>query len=113
MYDLILFIAVPALTVLAIILTPDRQKVKITAAVGMGIQLILAFWLLFSYLGERKAGNMAIALFRKDYSWYKSLNINFSYGVDGISVGLILLTSLVIFAGIYASWNVIRTRAAS
>ena len=45
-------------------------------------------------------------LFVKDYLWFKSLNIHYAVGVDGISVAMIALTSLVVFAGIFASWEV-------
>jgi NADH-quinone oxidoreductase subunit M len=45
-------------------------------------------------------------LFVKDHLWFKSLNIHYAVGVDGISVAMICLTSLVVFAGIFASWEV-------
>jgi len=106
MYNLSLLILVPALTVLGIIFVNDLKKVRVVAAIGMSIQFVLAFWLLFAYLAERKAGNMAEVLFATDIMWYERLNIHYSVGVDGISVGLILLTSIVIFAGIFASWTV-------
>jgi NADH-quinone oxidoreductase subunit M len=106
MYNLSLLVLIPALTVLGIILVKDLKKVRVVAAFGMIIQLFLAFWLLFAYLAERKAGNMAEVLFGSDIVWYESLNIRYSVGVDGVSVGLIVLTSIVIFAGIFASWTV-------
>ena len=72
----------------------------------MGIQLILAAVLVFFYLSARHAGNTAEMLFVKDIVWFKSLNIHYAVGVDGISVAMIGLTSLVVFAGIFASWEV-------
>jgi NADH-quinone oxidoreductase subunit M len=45
-------------------------------------------------------------LFVRNVEWFKSLNICYSVGVDGISVAMIALTSLVVFAGIFASWEV-------
>jgi NADH-quinone oxidoreductase subunit M len=41
-----------------------------------------------------------------DYVWFPSLNIHYLVGVDGISVAMIALTCIVIFAGIFASWEV-------
>ena len=38
--------------------------------------------------------------------WFKSFNIQFSIGVDGISVALIALTGIVIFTGVLTSWKV-------
>jgi NADH-quinone oxidoreductase subunit M len=76
------------------------------AATGMGLQLINAGILIVLFLLERNAGNTAEMLFVRDIVWYKSLNIHYLIGVDGISVAMIGLTSIVIFAGIFASWDV-------
>jgi NADH-quinone oxidoreductase subunit M len=72
----------------------------------MGLQLISAATLIILFLMERKAGNMTEMLFVKDLVWFPSLNIHYLVGVDGISVAMIGLTSIVIFAGIFASWEV-------
>jgi NADH-quinone oxidoreductase subunit M len=72
----------------------------------MGIQLLLAALLVYMYLSARKAGDTAEMLFVTDYLWFKSLNIHYAVGVDGISVAMIALTSIVVFAGIFASWEV-------
>ena len=45
-------------------------------------------------------------LFVKDLVWFPSLNIHYLIGVDGVSVAMIGLTAIVIFAGIFASWEV-------
>ena len=70
------------------------------------MQLIMAAVLVYLYLSARHAGNTEEMLFVKDYLWFKSLNIHYAVGVDGISVAMIALTSLVVFAGIFASWEV-------
>ena len=103
---LTLFVVIPVLTITGIILVKDIKKVRFVAAAGMSLQLILAAVLVFLYLHERRAGNMAEMLFVKDLVWFKSLNIHYAVGVDGISVAMIALTSLVVFAGIFASWEV-------
>ncbi|MCX6273118.1 MAG: NADH-quinone oxidoreductase subunit M [Bacteroidetes bacterium] len=100
------FIIVPLLTVFGIVLCKNDKQVKWTAVIGMSIQLILAAALVFMYLAERKAGNMAEFLFYHDYMWYPALNIRYTIGVDGISVAMVALTSVIIFTGIFASWEV-------
>lgn len=105
---LTLFIIIPALTVIGILLCKNHRQVKWTAAVGMGLQLILAIGLIFLFLAERRAGNMAEILFIQDNLWYHSLNIHFFIGVDGVSVAMIGLTALVVFAGIFASWDIVE-----
>ncbi len=99
------FVIIPVLTIAAIIFVKDTRHVRVVSAIGMGLQLILAAVLVFLYLSARHAGNTDEMLFAKDYLWFKSLNIHYSIGVDGISVAMIGLTSLVVFAGIFASWE--------
>jgi len=103
---LTLFIIIPVITMVGILLTKNQNQTRWVVAVGMGIQLLQSINLVFTFLAERKAGNNAEVLFSKSYVWYESLNIHFSIGVDGIAVAMILLTSMVIFAGIFASWEV-------
>jgi NADH-quinone oxidoreductase subunit M len=103
---LILLIVVPAVTALAVMIARTKHQVRMLSAIGMTIQLLLSFYLLYLFFGERNAGNEALVLFTQSFAWYPSLNINFAVGVDGIAVAMILLTSLVIFTGIFASWQV-------
>src|ERR1035437_6781217 len=103
---LTLFVIIPVLTMTGIILVKDTRQVRIVSAIGMGIQLIMAAVLVFLYLSARHGGNKDEMLFVRDVLWFKSLNIHYAVGVDGISVAMIALTSLVVFAGIFASWEV-------
>lgn len=103
---LTLFVVIPVLTITGILLVKDIKMVKVVSAVGMGIQLILAAVLVYLYLSARHAGNTDEMLFMKDILWFRSLNIHYAIGVDGISVAMIGLTSVVVFAGIFASWEV-------
>src|SRR5512138_3613908 len=102
---LLLFIIIPLITIVGILFTKDQKSTRLVAAVGMGFQLITAGLLIYLFLAERSAGNTAQMLFTDSWVWYDSLNICFSIGVDGISVAMIGLTSIVIFAGIFASWE--------
>jgi len=103
---LTLFVVIPVLTIVGIAFTRDLKQTRLVSAVGMGIQLVLAVALVFMYLAERKAGNTAEMLFAHSYTWFESLHITYSIGVDGISVAMILLTGIVVFTGVFASWNV-------
>jgi NADH-quinone oxidoreductase subunit M len=101
-----LFVLIPFLTITGILLLKDEKKVRLVSAFGMGIQLIMAGVLVFLYLSARNAGNTEQMLFVRDIVWFSSLNIHYAVGVDGISVAMIILTSVVVFAGIFASWEV-------
>jgi NADH-quinone oxidoreductase subunit M len=103
---LTLFVVIPFLTITGILFIKDNRHVRLVSAFGMGLQLIMSGILVFIYLSARHAGNTEEMLFIKDHLWFKSLNIHYAVGVDGISVAMISLTSLVVFAGIFASWEV-------
>lgn len=103
---LYLLIAIPVLTMASIIVSKNVAQARIAAAVGMFAQLVVSSILLYLYLQERKAGATAEMLFMTNHVWFPSLNIAFVTGVDGISVAMIMLTSIVVFAGIFASWEV-------
>lgn len=103
---LTLLIIVPVLTVLGILFCKDNKQVRLVSAAGMSVQLLQSINILVQFLSERKAGNTAEVLFQKNYLWFESLNIHYTIGVDGIAVAMILLTGIVIFCGIFASWNV-------
>lgn len=101
-----LLVWVPVATMLLISLFKDPKKVRIIAASGMAIQVIQVLFLLFAFFAERHAGNTSEMLFVTDVVWYKSLNIHYAVGIDGVSMSLLLLTSVVIFTGIFASWEI-------
>lgn len=44
-------------------------------------------------------------LYTADAVWYAPLNIHYSVGVDGISVAMLLLSSIIVFTGVLASWK--------
>ncbi len=100
-----LLVVVPVLTITGILFTKDLKHARIASAIGMSVQLIIAGALIYLYLTERAAGNTAEMLFMRDIMWFPSLNIHYAVGVDGISVAMIGLTSMVLFAGIFASWQ--------
>ncbi len=99
------FILIPVLTITGILFTKDGKSARVVAASGMFLQLVMSVVLLILYYIQRNAGNNAEMLFLTDYSWFPSLNIHFTTGVDGIAVSMIMLTSTVVFAGIFASWE--------
>ncbi|MEI6853690.1 MAG: proton-conducting transporter membrane subunit, partial [Bacteroidota bacterium] len=101
-----LFVIIPILTIIGILMTKDFKGARVVSAIGMGAQLITAIVLVFWYLALRKAGDTSVMLFTDDFLWFKSLNIHYAIGVDGISVAMIALTGVVTFAGVFASWEV-------
>ncbi len=103
---LTLFVIVPVLTMIGIVITKDFKGARLVSAIGMSVQLLLSGVLVYLYFQERAAGNMADMVLTADHMWFPALNIRYAIGVDGISVAMICLTSIVVFAGIFASWEV-------
>lgn len=101
-----LLVIIPILTVAGIAFSPNKNWVRWVSATGMFIQLLVAIKIALNYFSLRAAGDISEMLMRSDTLWFKSLNIQYSLGVDGIAVAMILLTAIVVFAGIFVSWEV-------
>lgn len=108
-------IAVPFLTALAVMVAPGRNwKIfRWISVLGTSIQLVLTATLTWRYAhaAATDLGSMTHALYTKLYfveqvPWFASLGIEYFVGVDGISVAMVILTSIIIFTGTLASWNV-------
>ena len=100
-----LFVLIPLLKTCAMFLTKDIRRIRAIMVVGASLLLGLSVALVAMYLGERSAGNGAEMLFTADAVWYAPLNIHYSVGVDGISVAMLLLSSVIVFTGVFASWK--------
>jgi NADH-quinone oxidoreductase subunit M len=99
-----LFITVPIITILALVFAKDLKQARITAMIGSIVQLAMGINLVFAYFKER-AINTDIMVFTKDIVWFEQFNIHYNIGVDGISVALLLLTTIVVLAGVFISWK--------
>lgn len=105
MNNLLWLLAIPMVTVFVLIFCNDKRQYRLSAAFGMGLQLIYSFYLVFRYTVERSSGNTEQMVFMHEYRWFESLNIVFTTGIDAISLSLIVLTAIVTFTGILVSWN--------
>jgi len=106
MNPLLLLLFIPILTMMGIVVVTDLKWVRVISAIGMSAQLLFSFFLLYWFYQERGAGNTDPMLFVSSTMWYESFNIQWKFGIDGISMAMILLTSIVTFAGIFVSWQV-------
>ncbi len=103
---LTLFVVIPVLTVVALIFSKGIKQHRVVALIGFIIQTLMSFNLIYQYLHERAAGNHDVMVFTKDVMWFAPMNIHYAIGVDGISVLMILLTSIIVLTGIFISWKV-------
>jgi len=101
---LTLFVVVPVITILALVFTKDLKQARLVSLIGMFIQFAMSINLVFAYLKEKKI-NDDIMVFTKDLVWFEHFNIHYSLGIDGISVAMIVLSSIVVLAGVFISWK--------
>lgn len=101
---LTLFITVPIITILVLVFTKDLKQSRMVALVGMSVQFLMSIHLVYAYFKERQT-NSDIMVFVKDIEWFQHFNIHYAIGVDGISVAMIVLSSIVVFAGVFISWK--------
>ena len=100
-----LFIVVPIVTILGLVFTKSLKQSRVVAMIGSVVQLGMSVNRIFAYFKER-ALNDDIMVFTRDLVWFEPFNIHYSIGVDGISVALLVLTSLVVLAGVFISWKI-------
>jgi NADH-quinone oxidoreductase subunit M len=96
----------PLLGVLALLFIPgDRHRLirwvaLLFALASLGFSLLL--------LGYRVGGPEF--QFREDYAWIPNFGMRYTMGVDGISVALVVLTTVLSVVAIIYSWPSIQTR---
>jgi len=108
-------IALPFLTMLAVVCVPERhwRMIRWISATGTCISLMLAATLAIRYWQAASLDTAAMLTakatklyFVERIPWFESLGIQYFVGTDGISVAMVILTSIIIFTGSLASWYV-------
>ncbi|MGH7496505.1 MAG: complex I subunit 4 family protein [bacterium] len=98
-------IFLPIIGAVIVLLLPKNERqqnlVRWTAAIATGLQLLLAVLIFFDF--DRTTSTMQYV---EQYRWIPSYNIWYYLGIDGLSVTMVLLTALLSFLCIFASWNI-------
>lgn len=102
---LTLFVIIPLLMMLGLWVSRSLNQVRTVMVVGASLLLALSVWLVADFISLRRAGETAEMLYVSCMPWYEPLHICFSFGVDGISVAMLLLSSIIVFTGTFASWR--------
>jgi len=93
----------PVIGAAVILFIPAQRKeiIKTVAAAAAAVPLILAVQLFINF----DRGSAAFQ-FVEHFTWIKQFNIEYFMAVDGLSVPMVLLTALLSFICIIASWNI-------
>lgn len=121
-YALTLMWVLPLLTsvITFFVSSNNHLRIKQINAIGSGLNFAMVIWLTIRFVQaagglqastpEVFGGQQTHLLFHMDLPWFSMLNIHYNIGVDALSMLMSLLTSLIIFAGVFASWGV-KTQA--
>ena len=102
---LTLFVVIPVLMLLGLWLSKNLSQVRGVMVAGASCLLVLSIWLTIYFVQQRAAGNTDVMLLQDSIPWFRPLNIAYAVGVDGISVVMLLLSSIIVFTGTFASWQ--------
>ena len=105
---LIWFVIVPIIMMagLACCGNSNMKAIRAVMVSCSTVLMCLAIWLVCEFLRLRGAGDTSEMLFTGSWMWYAPLNIHLAVGVDGISVLMLLLSAIIVFAGTFASWKI-------
>ena len=106
----------PALGALIILFLPRQSSgaIKVVAVIATLIPLLLCVPMMLDFdpnQGTRE-GETALTLnggqfqFVEDVPWIDAFNVRYTVAVDGLSVTMVLLTAIMSFICIFASWNI-------
>ena len=97
-----IIVLAPLVAALLMLFVPGDSKgtIRILAVAGSTVSLIGSLLVAAGYDTE-KGGYQ----FREGFDLVPSIGIRYDLGVDGWGVSLLLLTSLIIFAGSFATWT--------
>ncbi|HWN90571.1 MAG TPA: NADH-quinone oxidoreductase subunit M, partial [Verrucomicrobiae bacterium] len=78
--------------------------VRWIALLSTGTSFVLTLGIYWAF--DRTPADAPFFQFYEELSLVPPLGINYQVGVDGMSLLMVLLTSIIIFAGVFASWTV-------
>ena len=103
---LIYFVVIPVIMLAGLALCRNIKQIRAVAVTGSLALTALSIYLLVEYLGMRAANPDAQMLFTGAWDWFKPLHIQLAVGVDGISVAMLILSSIILLTGSFASWKI-------
>jgi len=101
-----LIVFTPVIGVLVLLFVPGHAH-RLIRVIALATALV-SFGLSLTLLGFNTDG--AEFQFREDLAWISAFGMRYTRGVDGISVPLVLLTTLLSCVAIYYSWGPIQLR---
>src|SRR6202051_3319972 len=104
-HPLTLITFIPLVGMVLILLCPKGQEkfIRWIAALFTFPQLLIAGWLYANF-----NTTTASMQFAEHYAWIPAYHINYFLGIDGISISMVLLTAIICFISVFASFTIER-----
>lgn len=97
----ILLAPLAAAIILIFVPKEEHKLIKSIAAIGTFVSMALSLYVYFSY--DQFIGGLQFVI---QHVWIKDLGVTLFLAVDGISLPMLLLTNLIGFSAVFASWNI-------
>jgi len=92
----------------ALLLLMDRSKEELIKWVSLGVSIITFLVSLLLFTNFDKTTHLM--QFTEKHAWIPAWNVNYSLGLDGISVLFVLLSTLITILCVLISWNSIKMK---
>jgi NADH-quinone oxidoreductase subunit M len=102
--SLIIFLPALGALIIAFISNSQAKLIKYIAALFTFVPLVLALILFFKF--DRSAAMAGVMQFEEKASWITLINANYHVGLDGVSMPLFLLMSILGFLVVLISWKI-------
>jgi len=105
-----LFVLIPVLMLGGLLLASDIKQIRAVCATGASLLLIRTNkdkkFIMFNFkIYDPISTPLIKQAIKCPPVWYATFHIHYSVGVDGISVAMLLLSSIIVFTGIFTSWK--------
>lgn len=97
-------IAFPLIAALAIPVLPDTDG-KTVRLYALGAGVLEFCFILYTFATQYDFNTASLQLVER-YSWIPQIELNWSLGVDGLSMPLVVLTGFVTTLATFAAWNI-------
>jgi NAD(P)H-quinone oxidoreductase subunit 4 len=97
-------IAFPLIAALALPVLPDTDG-KTVRLYALGAGILEFCFILYTFATRYDINNPSLQLVER-YSWVPQIGLNWSVGVDGLSMPLVVLTGFVTTLATFAAWNI-------
>src|SRR5713101_2881592 len=111
----ITFLPIVGMAVVLLLPKENKEGIRWTSALFTGLQILLAA-VIYMKFNRTMAGVNTEGGFQfmekatwidiKSVAWFGRIHIDFFMGIDGLSVLMVILTALISFIAVFASWGI-------